>query len=179
MEKRYIIYAIVVALLLKVYIGSTVRPDRRWTKEQLPALRRNRHHNKELQHAFNKLGGNEFYYEIVEAVDDIDNLPNRETFWIRELKKNGAAFNIKVSGTPGMRGKKLSEETRRKQGIAKRGSNHPDNRKDFAFLSPEGKLHTPHGLKEFCKEHGLRVSAMSKISNSRQQSHRGWKRAVA
>jgi group I intron endonuclease len=149
MEKKYIVYAVVVGLLLKAYIGSTVRPDRRWLKEHLPALKRNRHENKELQQAFNELGEEEFYYLTIEAVDDVDNLPKREEFYIRELKENGAAFNLTISGTPGMRGKKLSAETRHRQSLAKRGQNHPDNRKDFAFLSPEGKRFTPHGLNEF------------------------------
>jgi group I intron endonuclease len=178
MEHKNIVYAVVVGLLLKAYIGSTVRPERRWIKEHLPALKRNRHENKELQRAFNELGEDEFYYVMVEAVDDVANLPEREEFWIVEFKKLGAAFNIKASGTPGMRGKKLSEETRRRQSLAKRGKNHPDTRKDYSFISPQGKRFTPHGLIEFCKEHQLRISAMSKISTGKQIAHRGWKKAT-
>jgi group I intron endonuclease len=173
-NKKYIVYAVVVGLLLKAYVGSTIRPDRRWSKEHLPALRKNRHENKDLQQAFNDFGEEEFYYLTIESVNDIEKLPNREEFYIRELKKNDAAFNLAISGTPGMRGKKLSPETKRRQSEAKRGSNHPDNRKDFAFLSPEGKLFTPHGLNQFCKEHALRVSAMSKIANAKQRQHKGW-----
>jgi group I intron endonuclease len=179
MEKKFIIYALVFGLLLKAYIGSTARPNRRWAKEHLPALRRNRHENRELQRAFNEYGEDECFFFCIESVDDIACLPERERFWIKELKKVGAAFNINASGTPGMRGKKLSDETRRRQSLAKRGTNHPDNRKDFRFISPDGKLLTPHGLIEFCKENGLSVSAMSKVANQKQNAHRGWKRAIA
>jgi group I intron endonuclease len=178
MQQKYIVYAVVVGLLLKAYIGSTVRPDRRWTKEHLPKLRRNRHENKELQQAFNELGEDNFYYITVETVDDVDCLPERESFWIKDLKEIGATFNVRISGTPANRGQTLSAETRRRQSFAKRGKNHPDNRKDFAFISPEGKLFTPHGLNEFCKKHRLSVSAMSKVTNGKQKEHRQWKRAA-
>ena len=145
-NKKCAIYAVVVALLLKAYVGSTVRPDRRWAKEHLPALRRNRHDNKELQQAFNEFGEEAFYYVCVEAVSDEALLPEREEFWMKQLKKSGATFNVKVSGNPGMRGKTLSQETRRRMSKAKIGANHPDNRKDFAFISPDGKLFKPHGI---------------------------------
>ncbi len=177
MQQKNIVYAVVAALLLKAYIGSTVRPDRRWVKEHLPALRKNRHENKNLQQAFNDFGEEEFYYLTIEAVNDVEKLPKREEFYIRELKANDAAFNLTISGTPGMRGKKLSAQTRRRQSVAKRGKNHPDNRKDFAFLSPEQNLVTTHGLNEFCKENDLSVSAMSKIGSGKQVVHRGWRRA--
>jgi group I intron endonuclease len=178
MEKKFIVYAVVVAFLLKAYVGSTVRPDKRWDKEHLPKLRHNRHENKAFQQAFNEFGEDACYYVCIEAVDDIALLPKREEFWIKELKKDGAAFNLNISGTPGMRGKRLSSETRKKMSKAKTGKNHPDNRKDFAFMSPDGKLFNPHGLREFCQENGLTISAMSRLANRRQKVHRGWTNAI-
>jgi hypothetical protein len=179
MENRNVIYAVVVAFLLMAYVGSTARADKRWPKEHLRDLRRNKHGNKLLQEAFNRYGEDSIYYEPIETVDDPAWLPGREAYWIAELKKLNAALNSYVSGNPGSRGKKLSKETRRRQSVAKTGKNHPDNRKDFAFISPEGKRFTPHGLNDFCKENGLSVSAMSKIWNLKQDVHRGWKRGTA
>src|SRR5207244_4351769 len=99
-------------------IGSTVRPDKRRIKEHLPKLKRNRHENKELQQAFNDFGEEEFYYLTIEAVSDVEKLPKREEFYIRELKESDAAFNRAISGTPGMRGKRLSAETSLRQSLA-------------------------------------------------------------
>ena len=172
-DNRYIVYAVVVALLLKAYIGSTVRPDKRWSKEHLPALRKTRHENKELQRAFNEFGEDAFYYVCVEAVKDAGLLPKREAFWIQELKKDGAAFNFTISGTPGTRGKRLSQETRKRMSKAKTGNNHPDNRKDYVFISPDGKLFKAHGLREFSSANNLSMSGLCRVASGKQKSSKG------
>src|SRR5439155_9230244 len=96
----------------------------RWEKEHLPRLKRNKHQNKALQEAYNNYGEESVQFIPLEVVDCIDLLPEREKHWIRELKRIGAALNDKISGSPGMRGKKLSAATRRKQSLAKRGHSH-------------------------------------------------------
>jgi hypothetical protein len=158
------------------YIGSTIRPEKRWEKEHLPALRKGRHENRALQECYDKVGEDKIKYVLVEVVDDMHALPDWEKLWIQLATQAGVALNEKETGSPGTRGKKLSDETRQKQSLAKRGRNHPDNRKDYAFLSPDGKLHTPHGTEEFCIENGLSRTAISRVWNGRQKAHRGWKR---
>jgi hypothetical protein len=109
----------------------------------------------------------------LESVDCIDVLPEREKHWIRELKKIGAALNNKVSGSPGMRGKKLSADMRRKQSLAKRGHSH--NRKDYQFLSPDGSVHRVRGLKEFSRANKLSMSGLSRLASGKQKSCKGWR----
>jgi hypothetical protein len=88
-------------------------------------------------------------------------------------------FNVQKKVTkPHPFGYQLSEETKQKQSAAKSGENHPDNRKDFEFLSPRGERYHAHGLKEFCAEHRLDLSAMSRVWNGKQRAHRGWRKYV-
>jgi group I intron endonuclease len=175
-KNSYIVYAIVVLVLLKAYVGSTINSERRWKRQHLPALRKNKHSNKPLQGAYNHYGEDILEFICLEVVEEMRALPEREIEWIKDLKAQDAALNNKISGNPGSRGKKLSIETRRKQSLAKRGKNHPDNRKDFAFVSPKGEVHTPHGLKDFCKRFGLSVCGMSRVSKSKQKAHQGWRK---
>lgn len=173
-RKLFIVYALVI--LDWAYIGSTIRPDRRWDKEHLPALRKGRHDNLALQRCYDQVGEDEIKYVCLQSVNNMSDLPEWEKLWIQQAFQAGVALNQRETGSPGTRGKKLSDETRKKQSLAKSGGRHPDNRKDYCFVSPDGKIHAPHGTEEFCKEHGLSRTAMSRIWSGQQKAHRGWKR---
>ena len=173
MSNKYIIYAIFALVLLQAYVGSTINAQRRWEKEHLPRLRGNKHKNKALQEAYNQCGEECIQFMPLEAVDCVDLLPEREKHWIRELKKIGAALNDKVSGTPGMRGRKLSAQTRRKQSLAKRGHQH--NRKHYQFVSPDGTVHRLYGLKEFSRINNVSISSLSRLASGKIKSCKGWR----
>lgn len=178
MDSKYIVYAIVALVLLQAYVGSTIDSERRWKREHLPRLRKNKHENKVLQAAFNEHGEEYFDFIPLEYVDCIDSLPEREKEWIRDLKNIGVALNHLISGNFGNRGRKLSEATRTKQSLAKRGDNkHPDNRKDYQFIAPDGTIRRVHGLKQLCQVHNLSMSGMSRVHQGKQKSCKGWTKA--
>jgi group I intron endonuclease len=172
-KSKYIVYAICALVLLQAYVGSTINAQRRWKKEHLSRLRRNKHENKALQEAYNQYGEESVQFMPLETVHSIDLLPEREKHWIRELKKIGAALNDRVSGTPGMRGRKLSAKTRRRQSLAKRGHSH--NRKEYEFLSANGTVHKVHGLKEFSRANKLSMSGLSRVASGKQKTCKGWR----
>lgn len=65
-----VIYAIRCKKNKKFYVGSA----RNWTTRKsshLKMLRENNHHSLHLQRSFNKHGENNFYFEILENVEDI------------------------------------------------------------------------------------------------------------
>lgn len=66
----------------KCYIGSTVNLHDRLTNGHLYNLRLNQHGNKKLQNFWNKYGEIYFHYEILEFVDDINKLIEREQYYL-------------------------------------------------------------------------------------------------
>ena len=93
-----------------MYIGSTLRFQKRWAKHRL-MLTRGEHHSKALQAAYAKHGTESFTYDIIEYVDDKEKLLEREQLWIDFFKPryNGT----KTAGRPWL-GRQMSEETRKK-----------------------------------------------------------------
>lgn len=116
------------------YIGSAVFPDKRW-KEHQKFLKANKHHSRHLQNAWNKYSSWFFKFEIVEVVENINKLIEREQFWIDNLnpeynirkiansqlglkRTDEARLNMRLSRL----GKKHSEETKIKIGLAAKGN---------------------------------------------------------
>ena len=53
----------------KVYVGSSENIEKRWLQHKY-SLKKNTHHSKKLQNAWNKYGETEFEFQIVEEVID-------------------------------------------------------------------------------------------------------------
>jgi group I intron endonuclease len=85
MNKISGIYAIKNKTNNKLYIGSSVSPTQRWQKEHLPALNKNKHYNRHLQHSWNKYGENNFEFLILEECNE-NLLVEREGYWIEHHK---------------------------------------------------------------------------------------------
>ncbi len=45
----------------------------------------------------------------------------------------------------------------------------------YIVTDPDGKEYHVHGLREFCREHGLRNGTMCGIANGLNLTHKGWK----
>lgn len=143
---KSVIYQIRNLINNKVYVGSTnYFPTRR--SRHFKQLEYNKHHNQHLQHSFNKYGKENFIFEILEYVEDVDNLAEREQYWMDKLnvRNDEKGYNIypyarsshgkevseetKKKLSKAHKGKKLSEETKRKIGEynkgKKAGSKHP------------------------------------------------------
>jgi group I intron endonuclease len=104
----------------KVYIGSSATIKKRW-REHKKLLRRRKHHNRYLQHAWNKYGEANFVFEILEEC-----LPEKlillEQKWMDLLHSCDQQFGYNINPTAGScLGVKHSEETKNKL----RGENRP------------------------------------------------------
>lgn len=140
-EKIYptspVIYKIVNTINNKIYIGQTISFRKR-LNQHYHALINNRHSSEYLQKSVNKHGIYSFYVEIIEVTTK-ELLCEREAFWIETLNcfNRDVGYNILIN-TPspwygkrtkehclniskGLTGKHPSEETRRKQSLARIG----------------------------------------------------------
>lgn len=77
----------------KLYIGSTIRFDKRF-RCHLNDLNGGRHHSQRLQNAWNKYGADAFAFEVVEVVHDIESLLSREQHWLDETAAYRSGYNI-------------------------------------------------------------------------------------
>ena len=95
----------------KVYIGQAQNLNIR-EYNHIHDLRKGTHHNKHLQAAWDKYTEQNFEFSIVELCD-VDKLNEREKFYINELDTLKDGYN-QTEGGVGARGRKASEETRRR-----------------------------------------------------------------
>ena len=114
MTKRIGIYQIKNIINGKIYIGSSVDIDTRWTEHKRD-LRMNEHRNKRLQNSYNKYGANNFVYEILELLESKENLYTREQWWLDNLnacdKNIGYNIQNKVLIPPSITKKVVCLET--------------------------------------------------------------------
>jgi group I intron endonuclease len=118
------IYKITNTISGKFYIGSTNNISRRWIHHR-SLLRNKKHHNKHLQHSYNKHGIENFIFEVLEEVAE-ENLITREQELLDTLKPFGdKGYNIsKVAGSP-MAGMNHTEEVKQLLSQKLSGENHP------------------------------------------------------
>lgn len=64
----------------KVYVGRSTNIENRYNMH-LSVLRRGKGY-KELQKDYNTFGEKSFYYEVLEVIEDVDKLKEREDFYI-------------------------------------------------------------------------------------------------
>ena len=126
-----VVYEIVNEINGKKYIGSTVDKKRRW-REHKRRLRGNYHGNQHLQRAYNKYGSDSFKFIVIEQVDKISDLVQREQHYMDTLEPE---YNIKPKADKSEfsektrkkisewhKGNKLSEKTKKKISEAKKGN---------------------------------------------------------
>ena len=112
--KRIGIYGILNTINNKIYIGKTgMNFGDRWDSHK-SLLRNGKHDNPYLQRAWDKYGANAFEFIIIEecSVDDLD---DKEKYWIKYYKDKKLSYNI-LDGGDGFNNLHLSEETKRKIG---------------------------------------------------------------
>jgi len=94
------IYSITNIANNKKYIGSTKNFNTR-IKQHLYNLRHNIHINIYLQRSFNKYGESSFVFDIIEIVDDISNLLEREDFYITALNVKNYTYGYNLANASG------------------------------------------------------------------------------
>ena len=131
------IYAIVNQVTRDMYVGSAVAVNRRWNAHRCN-LRKGTHHCKHLQNAHVKYGEQLFDWEIIEFVDNVNKLIEKEQFWINFFQpiynkraiansclgvKRSKESRLKMSFA--QTGKKQSEETKAKRSASLKGRPRP------------------------------------------------------
>jgi group I intron endonuclease len=111
----------------KIYVGSSISIEQRWQQHK-QQLRKNKHHSKYLQNAWNKYGAESFFIETIEDLTFLitdsketikEKLLEREQYYID-------TFKPQYNGCPkaGSRlGSKASEETKAKMSASMKGKN--------------------------------------------------------
>lgn len=106
----------------KVYVGSSSFIQAR-LRQHKSHLLKNIHCNKHLQSSFNKYGLENFSFELIEECE-IDNLINREQYWIDFLqttnREKGYNKREKADSNNGL---KRSDEARKNMSNSKKGKN--------------------------------------------------------
>lgn len=98
----------------KYYIGSAVSLGKR-IKAHRNLLIGDKHHSPHLQRAWNKLGIKNFVVQILEFVDDVNKLVEREQYYIDNYLSYDDRFGYNISPTAGSNlGVKMSDEARMK-----------------------------------------------------------------
>jgi hypothetical protein len=101
----------------KCYVGSTIQSFKTRWNNHLTGLRRNKHHNKHMQNAFNKYGEDALKFTVLEIVEKLKDVLTAEQKYIDELKPE---YN--ASPTAGNNyGLKHTETTRQKMSKAHKG----------------------------------------------------------
>lgn len=120
------IYLIWDALDEKGYVGQAVNIGRRWTFH-LWELNAGRHENKEMQKAWDDHSG-AFSFSVLE-VCKVENLNEREIYWVGELGTFGSGYNRTPGGE--LAGKR-SPETCQRMSYALKGRVSPMKGKHFS-----------------------------------------------
>lgn len=146
------VYAIVNYERRRHYIGSTVKFAKRW-RQHRNELRRGIHRNAHLQNAWNKYGEREFYFEVLERIEDKTQLLTAEQRWL-DLSSRDVAMNIMFTAT-NTYGQFPSLETRAKMSRAGKGRKLPpfteEHRRNIS-LALTGKKLPPQTAEDRAKK---------------------------
>ncbi len=94
----------------KIYIGSSINITSR-KSNHISLLNNNIHHNRHLQNSWDKYGKENFEFEIIEYIDNIEELVIREQYWIDFYKSCDIKNGYNLSPTAGSTyGYKFTEE---------------------------------------------------------------------
>jgi hypothetical protein len=104
MAKSFGIYMIRNTITGAQYIGMTRKSfDERWRGHRF-ALTKGQHASPSLQADWNQYGEGAFQFSVVEAIDDMQQVPVREAHWVQELCP---AYNTVPGGRVGRPPKKV------------------------------------------------------------------------
>lgn len=140
MKKESGIYGILNNINNKIYIGSSKDMQSRWRFHK-NKLVTNKHHNSYLQSSWNKYGGNNFSFIILENNIEIENLIHREMFWIKLkdslISTNG--YNLAIPSDTQLY--TYSEETKLKIGYITYKKNKPEvNEQEYLQFKIEQEI---------------------------------------
>jgi group I intron endonuclease len=139
-EKIQGIYAIKNKLNSNVYVGQVSKKKgllRRFT-EHKSLLNKGLHYNKHLQSSWSKYQEHNFEFSLIEEVYDEELLDEREQYWI-DVTWN-YSYNIQPTSGGNPRGRKHSDETKRKIGEANKRRVWTEDSRRIQSQSQKGKV---------------------------------------
>lgn len=152
------IYKITNLITDKFYIGSAISFRKRWLKHKSD-LNLNKHFNNHLQHSWNIYTENNFKFEILEIVNNLNELIIREQHYLDLYFQNINCYNLLP--TAGSRlFYKTSSKTKEKLRVLHLGRKHSDETKKKISISTSGE-NNPN----FNKIHSIETRAKMGISN--------------
>jgi len=128
------IYVIINKVNGKFYIGSAVNLKNRWSAHK-QRLFKGIHHSLHLQCAWNKYGGENFYFGVLEPVENKSCLISREQYWMDELHPE---YNICPTAGNSL-GFRFTEEQKHKRSEAQKGKHHSDETRHKMSEAKKGK----------------------------------------
>ncbi|OPH61700.1 hypothetical protein BC351_00210 [Paenibacillus ferrarius] len=109
----------------KVYIGSSKDIHVRW-KSHIRELNKKEHHSSHLQHAWLKYREENFEFAIIEIIEDVNNLIDREQYYFYLTKCYNRNYGYNISPTAGRcLGVKRTEEEKQWLSKIKSGEKSP------------------------------------------------------
>lgn len=151
----------------KVYVGGSQDLNNR-RRDHIKKLRKNAHHNPNLQNSFNEYGENNFKLYILEFCNKED-LNEREEYWINELKANQSEFgyNIRIHAQTN-RGLKLSDETKLKISKSLKEANLTISEEQKASISINNRG-SKNGMSKLTEEDVIEIKKLLKNTNMFQK----------
>lgn len=158
----------------KIYVGSSKEIEKRFRRHKRD-LELGRHDSRLLQRAWDKHGADAFTFEVIERVEGVAQLVQREQHWIDSLNaaKYGLGYNMcAIAGIPpDPKGTKKTPETRIRMSVAavKRhevhgsptlGRKHSENAKQKIGAIHQGRVHSD-----------ATRAKMSSAAKKREQEH--------
>lgn len=196
------IYMIKNLITNQLYIGQSVNIERRWGEHcNLKDMKYSY-----IERAIKKYGVKNFSLEVIEKVNDVSFLNEREQYWIRfyNTYKDKNHYNLTPGGdfnpmllpdvVDKLRGRHLSDETKNKISIAHMGKKlSPEHRKKISegnkgktfsketcnkiSQSKKGYHHTDKTKKKISKSRtGIKMSHESNLINSKSKNTSGFYR---
>lgn len=147
-----------------VYVGGTRNFKPRWTDHR-HHLRHGTHFNSRLQEAWTASGENAFRFVVLETIEDMTILREREEYWVDLKRASGQeCFNV-LSPLYLNLGLKHSEETRRKMSMSLRGKPMSDEQRQKLSAIHKERMKNPaaveialSGIREWINSPGARES---------------------
>jgi len=153
----------------KIYIGSAVNFKERWQYHRRE-LNGQYHHNLHLQAAWNKYGENAFQFKVLEYCS-VDQLEAREDHFLNIYMPKGICYNIGTSAKAPMRGRKASEEHRRKISEALKGKSHSIETRRKLSEARKGSNNANFG-KHLSEEHRRKLSEAARGHEVSEETRR-------
>lgn len=153
------IYTITNSVNGKVYVGSSVRIERRWREHRL-ALNNGTHVNNYLQNSWEKYGAENFVFAVVETLSDLNSVADlflAEQRWMDRLNAMDRRFGYNIADVAGA----------------------PAPRKVAVTMTKGDETVSYPSIRAFAEAHGVPEKQVSAAVRGKQKTVHGWRVVAA